>query len=86
MTVGETALVALSSGIRILTNISAPGVLATDRLEIYPTSPSTFPGGGYAIHHALPSAKDQIRVVLSAPALGVGVSYSIPCAVYRVIQ
>ena len=81
--VGETTLLALSSGIRTLTNLTVTGVKTTDRLEIYPTSPTTFPAN-YAIHHALAVAADKINVVLSVPALGVGVSYSIPCAVYAV--
>lgn len=82
-TIGETALIALSSGIRIVSSVACSGVLATDVLEVYPTSPATFPAG-YAVHHALPSAANTFRAVVSAPALAIGASYSIPVAVYSV--
>lgn len=80
-TIGETILVALTvSGIRERAGITCPGVLATDILEIYPTSlPS-----GYAVHHAIPTAVNTFRATLSMPALAVGASYSIPVAIYAV--
>ncbi|MBP1179974.1 hypothetical protein [Methylobacterium sp. PvR107] len=58
-------------------------MLTTDVLEVYPTAPGTFPDG-YAVHHALPTAANTMKVVLSVPAIGIGGSYSIPVAVYAV--
>lgn len=80
VTVGETALLLLSSGIRTISNVSAPGVLATDRIEIYPSSVPA----GYAVHHAIPAGAGKINVTVSAPALAIGASYSIPCALYAI--
>ncbi|WP_244537678.1 hypothetical protein [Methylobacterium sp. yr596] len=58
-------------------------MLATDVLEVYPTSPSTFPVG-YAIHHALPTAANTFKAVVNVPVLSVATTYSIPVAVYSV--
>lgn len=58
-------------------------MLTTDLLEVYPTSPSTFPNG-YAIHHALPTAANTFKAVMNVPLLSVAGSYSIPVAVYAV--
>ena len=82
-TITESMLLAISSGIRIVANIACTGVLTTDILEVYPTSPTTFPTG-YAVHHALPTAAGKFSAVLSVPALGIGASYTIPVAVYAV--
>lgn len=76
-------LVAASSGIRSKAGIACSGVLATDVLEVYPTAPGAFPDG-YAVHHALPTAANTFKAVLSVPQLGIGASYSIPVAVYSV--
>lgn len=82
-TIGETMLISVSSGIRSKTGITCSGVLTTDVLEVYPTTSAGLPEG-YAVHHALPTAANTFRAVLSVPALGIGASYSIPVAVYAV--
>lgn len=82
-TIGESTLVALGSGIRIVQGIACPGVLTTDLLEVYPTAPASFPAG-YAVHHALPTAANTFKAVLSAPPLSIGASYAIPVAIYAV--
>lgn len=76
-------LISVSPGIRSKTGITCSGVLTTDVLEVYPTAPGTFPDG-YAVHHALPTAANTFKAVLSVPQLGIGASYSIPVAVYAV--
>lgn len=63
--------------------VSCAGVLTTDILEVYPTSPGTFPAG-YAIHHALPTAANTFKAVVNVPLLSVATTYSIPVAVYSV--
>lgn len=68
------------SGIRERSGVACSGVLASDILEIYPTSLPT----GFAVHHAIPTAANTFRATLSMPALAVGASYSIPVAVYSV--
>jgi hypothetical protein len=79
-TIAETMLVAVSSGIRERAGVACTGVLATDILEIYPTSlPS-----GYAVHHAIPTGANTFRATISQPGLAIGASYSIPVAVYSV--
>ncbi len=76
-------LISVSSGIRSKAGITCSGVLTTDVLEVYPTNSAGLPEG-YAVHHALPTAANTFRAVLSVPALGIGASYSIPVAVYAV--
>jgi hypothetical protein len=76
-------LVSVSSGVRSKAGVTCSGVLTTDVLEVYPTAPASLPDG-YAVHHALPTAANTFRAVLSVPQLGVGASYSIPVAVYAV--
>ena len=76
-------LISVSPGIRSKAGITCSGVLTTDVLEVYPTAPGTFPDG-YAVHHALPTAANTFKAVLSVPQLGIGATYSIPVAVYSV--
>lgn len=60
--------------------MACTGVLTTDILEIYPTTLPT----GFAVHHAIPTAANTFRATISAPALAIGATYSIPVAVYAV--
>lgn len=88
-TITETALLAISSGIRIAPATTCAGVLTTDILIAYPTSLASLQGvggvsNGIAVHHAIPTAANTFRAVLQAPALALGGSYSIPVAVYAV--
>ena len=73
-------LAAVSSGIRERAGVTCTGVLATDILEVYPT---TLPSG-YAVHHAIPTAANTFRATISQPGIAIGASYSIPVAVYAV--
>lgn len=88
-TITETALLAISSGIRIAPATACAGVLTTDVLIAYPTSLASLQGvggvsNGVAVHHAIPTAANTFRAVIQAPALALGASYSIPVAVYAV--
>lgn len=88
-TITETALIAISSGIRISPATTCAGVLTTDVLIAYPTSLASLQGvggvsNGVAVHHAIPTAANTFRAVLQAPALALGASYSIPVAIYVV--
>jgi len=60
--------------------IACTGVLTTDILEVYPT---TLPVG-VAVHHALPSGANALRVVYMLPAVTLLTNYSIPLSVYAV--
>jgi hypothetical protein len=60
--------------------VACSGVLTTDILEVYPT---TLPVG-VAVHHALPSGANALRVVYMLPAVTLLTNYSIPLSVYAV--
>ncbi|MFH6783601.1 MULTISPECIES: hypothetical protein [Methylobacterium] len=82
-------LLAVSAGIRVSPAATCAGALTTDILEVYPTSLASLTDGtgaskGLAVHHLFPTAAGQVKAVLSAPALAIGASYSIPVAVYAV--
>jgi hypothetical protein len=62
------------------TGVACQGVLTTDILEVYPT---TLPVG-VAVHHALPSGANALRVVYMLPAVTLLTNYSIPLSVYAV--
>jgi len=40
--------------------------------------------GGYAVHHAFPTAAGKISTIESIPALAIGAVINIPVAVYAV--
>jgi hypothetical protein len=80
-TIAETIGLAVNlAGIRERAGVSCAGVTSSDILAVYPTTVPT----GYAVHHAVPTAANTMKVTLSVPALAIGASYSIPAAVYSV--
>lgn len=94
-TLSETVLLGISAGFRVTPETNCTGVLTTDILMIYPTSLASFgtqgaatAAQGYAantaVHHAIPTAAGKFRAVISAPAIALGATYSIPVAVYAV--
>lgn len=76
LTVSQTATIVINAGVRMLTFTGVTGVLATDDLLLFPTS--ALPAG-YAIHNVRASAAGTVEVVLTAPLLAIGASFSIPC-------
>lgn len=82
-TLADTIAIGLSSGVKSKTGVTCSGVLTTDVLEVYPTSPSTVIEG-VAIHHAFPTAANTLRLVYSVPAVTLLTAISIPVAVYAV--
>lgn len=76
VTISETALVALSAGVRNVV-VACSGVLAGDIVTITPlTAPA-----GYMVGAAVATANNQLTVQLTAPLLAIGASYSIVCKV-----
>lgn len=79
----DAQLVGITAGVKTKTGVACSGVLTTDILEIYPTSPATFPDG-VAIHHALPTAANTVKLVYNLPAVTLLTNYNIPVAIYAV--
>lgn len=77
ITVAETALVAISAGVRKLT-VPCTGALVGDRLQVFPTAGSP---AGYQFGDAYCLTAGQVVVTLNAPLLAIGASYSIVCKV-----
>ncbi len=63
--------------------MACAGALTTDILEVYPTNPGSMLEG-VAIHHALPTAANTLRLVYSVPSVTLLTNLSIPVAVYAV--
>jgi hypothetical protein len=82
VTLAQTAVVAISAGIRTLTVTGITGLLTTDNVLLFPvvTAGVGIPDG-YAIHNAWCSTAGTIKVALSAPLLAIGAGFSIPCRV-----
>lgn len=82
VTIAQTAVIAISAGIRTITFTGLAGLLTTDNVLLFPvvTAGVGIPDG-YAIHNAWCSAAGTLKVALSAPLLAIGASYSIPCRV-----
>lgn len=73
----QTATVAIALGVRTIT-VSAPGVVAGETIQLIPIADLPI---GYAIHNAVATANNTLRVTLTAPLLAIGASYSITCRV-----
>ena len=77
VTLAESAVVAISAGVRALT-YTLTGVIAGEPLIIEPNA--ALPAG-YGIFGAIATANNQVQVTLIAPLLAIGASYSIPCKI-----
>jgi hypothetical protein len=73
-------LVGVAAGVAEKSGIACSGVLTTDILEVYPTTLPT----GFAVHHALPTAANTLRIVFNMPAVTLLTNYSVPLSVYAV--
>lgn len=80
-TVTETMLISLGAGIRRITT-SLTGVTLTDRLVGVVTGA---PSAGAGLLDIYPSSTNNIGVDAIIPALGIGATWSIPLAVYRIV-
>lgn len=78
--VAETTLLALGLGMKRMA-LTLAGVTTTDRLVFVPIG---VPTAGCEAVNAYASAANQVTVAYFTPALGLGVAYSIPIAVYRI--
>lgn len=77
VTVTQTAVLALSAGIRSVT-LTVQGVLKDDDILLFPTA--ALPAG-YAIHNVVATAANTIVVTFMAPLLALGASFTIACRV-----
>lgn len=79
-TITETALIALTAGVRRV-NVPIAGVVPGANYIAFPTSA---PPAGYGIMDAICTANNTLQVSLIAPLLAIGASYSIPIRVVRI--
>jgi|GEM_PF-4409557 len=75
----DRALVALALGLRTLT-VACPGATVGQIIRADPTSAMPT---GYAVHNAWVTAKDQIAIRFTGPALALGASNTLALAVSR---
>lgn len=80
VTVAETTLLSLALGMKRMA-LTLTGVTTADRLVFVPTG---VPTTGCEAVNVYASAANQVTVAYFTPALGLGVAYSIPIAVYRI--
>lgn len=80
LNVTDTALLSLSLGMKRKT-FTLSGVTASDRLIFAPTAAPTT---GCEVVNVYPAGNNQISVGYFTPALGIGASFSMPIAVYKV--
>lgn len=81
VTVTETTLLALGLGMKRMA-LALTGITASDRLLFVPIG---VPTAGCEAVNVYASAPNQVAVSYFTPALGLGASYSIPIAVYRIL-
>lgn len=78
-TVAETAVVAISAGVRQVT-VPVAGVVTG---EAYTVAASGSVPNGYALHDCYCSANGTLKVNVTAPLLAIGQNYSIPVKVFK---
>lgn len=85
--ISETATVAITAGLRTVA-VTLQGVKKGQAYDLYPVpttaNPSGFPNDAYAVHGAVATADNTLRVKLTVPAIILLGSYSITCDVYKV--
>lgn len=70
--VGQTATLAIASGVRVVT-ITAPGLVKGERVDVIPLPP--FPSG-YGVFSPIARDTNTLDVCVFAPALVIGAAYS----------
>lgn len=81
VTVGETALVALTAGVRKVT-VTAPGTVVGGNYLLFPTAATP---AGYALGlDVVCVVAGQLQVSITAPLLALGANYSIPCRLIKI--
>jgi len=78
-TVAETAVIAISAGVRQVTATMA-GVVPGEAYTV--VASGTVPTG-YALHDCYCSANNTLKVNVTAPLLAIGQNYSIPIKVFK---
>ena len=80
-TITETAVVAITAGVRKVT-VSVPGVVTTGNYLLFPTGVTPV---GYSLGlDVVCTATNVLTVSITAPLLALGASYSIPCRVVKI--
>lgn len=80
VTITETAIVALSAGVRKVT-VSAPGAVVGGNYLLFPTAATP---ANYALADTVCVVADQLQVSVTAPLLALGASYSFTCRLVKV--
>lgn len=81
VTITQTATVAISAGTRrmVVTIPTSWGVVAGDPLVAFPGAAIA----GYAVHDVVAVSPTSLSIGITAPLLGIGASFSIPCRIAR---
>lgn len=73
ITVSQTAVIAITGGMRIITITGITGLLANDDILLFPVS--ALPAG-YAVTNPIATAVGTLQVTVNGPTLAIGASYS----------
>lgn len=76
VTISETAVLAISAGVRKVTITGVTGIVAGDRVVLTPVSATP---AGYALADVVATAANTLQVTLTVPLIALGASYSIVC-------
>lgn len=79
VTIAQTAVVAILSGIRNVTLTGVTGVKKNDDVMLFPVDAML---AGYSLGAPATPADGTLVVPVNGPALALGASYSIPCRAY----
>lgn len=80
VTVSETLLISLSLGMKRMA-LTLSGVASGDRLLAVPAGA---PSVGCEVVNAYPAGANSVSIGYYVPALGIGATYTIPVAVYKI--
>lgn len=80
VTITETALVAITAGVRKVT-VTASGAVAGGNYLLFPTAATP---AGYAIADVVCVVANQLQVTMTVPLIALGASYSISCRLVKI--
>ncbi len=80
VTISETAVIAITAGVRKVT-VACTGTTTTGNYLVFPISATPT---GYALHDCICQSNNFLTISLTAPLLSIGASYSIPCRVVKI--
>lgn len=81
VTVSETAILALSAGVRKVT-VTAPGAVVGGNYLLFPTAATP---ANYALADVVCVVNGQLQVSVTAPILALGASYSFTCRLVKLL-